>query len=74
MGDRSIAGHDKIEMSHRRRRIDEGVRAGVEILAQRLDDHAFRQRGELLRSRPFLQRDQAHVGQSRQRSECGEWD
>ena len=37
MRDRGVASDDEIEASHHRRRIDEGVGAGVKVGAQRLD-------------------------------------
>ena len=43
MRDRGVAGDDQIEAGHRRRRIDEGVGAGVKIGAKRLDPQRRRQ-------------------------------
>ena len=59
MRDRSVARDDEIEASHRRRRIDEGVSAGVKIDAERLDPQRARQVCKLLLACAFLQRNES---------------
>ena len=63
---------DEIERAHRRRRVDEAVGPGVEVVAERLDPHAGRQIGELLDAVADLQRDQPHAGNRGERREGGE--
>ena len=54
MGDRSVHRDHEIEAGHRRRRVDEGVRAGVEIGAQRLDPHGERTRSRVVPRRSLF--------------------
>ena len=72
MGDRSVHRDHEIEASHGRRRVDEGVGAGVEIRAQRLDPHRGRQARELFLACAFLQGNESHACDCGERRECGE--
>ena len=76
MGNRRVAADDQVTGFHCRRRIQEGIGAGVEIIAQRFHLHARRQHLQLLGAIAFLQGDQAHArngGQGRKMRQGHAW-
>ena len=59
MRDRCVAGDDQVEARHHGGGVDEGIRAIVEIVAERLHGHVRRQVLELIQAVVLLQADQA---------------